>query len=56
MLVLGRKTGESVVLELPDGSEIEVSVIEINGRGQVRLGFDAADDVIISRSELLESA
>lgn len=56
MLVLGRKAGESVVLQLPDGNEIEVFVIEVNGRGQVRLGFDAPDDVIISRSELLEPA
>ena len=56
MLVLGQKAGESVVLQLSDGSDIEVYVIEVNCRGQVRLGFDAPDDVIISRAELLESS
>nr|WP_324258074.1 carbon storage regulator [Cellvibrio fontiphilus] len=55
MLVLGRKASESVVLHLPDGNEIEVTVIEINGRGQVRLGFDAPEDVLITRTELLEA-
>lgn len=54
MLVLGRKAGDAVLLQLPDGNDIEVFVIEINGRGQVKLGFEAPTEVVISRSELLE--
>ena len=47
MLVLGRKSGESVML----GDDIEVRVLEVRG-GHVKLGFDAPRSVSICRSEL----
>ena len=55
MLVLARKTGESVVAMPPAGSEpmIKVTVLE-SRRGNVRLGFEAATDVLIHRLEVWE--
>ena len=50
MLVLGRKSGESVMV----GHDIEIRVLEIRG-GRVKLGFQAPAYVSISRSELLQN-
>ncbi len=47
MLVLTRKTGESVVL----GNHIKVTVVELSP-GTVRLGFEAPRDVSIYREEI----
>ena len=47
MLVLGRKTGETITI----GDNIKVSVIKLEG-GRVRLGIDAPEDVRILRAEL----
>lgn len=49
MLVLTRKTGESIVI----GSDIRISVLEIQGR-QIRLGIDAPIDVSVHRGEVYE--
>ncbi|MCX7062677.1 MAG: carbon storage regulator [Gammaproteobacteria bacterium] len=48
MLVLTKKVGESVVI---DGG-IEGFVLENNGH-QVRLGFNAPEEIVVVRSELL---
>ncbi len=55
MLVLTRKTQESVVVGGVDGFErvLKVTVLEIQGRN-VRLGFEAPTDVPIHRQEVLE--
>ena len=53
MLTLSRKAGERVLLTLPDGQEIWVSVVTVKANGSVRLGFDAPPDVDIYREELL---
>ena len=54
MLVLSRKVGERIVLTLPGGSEIWLSLLAIDrSRGYVRLGLEAPADVVISREELL---
>jgi len=56
MLVLGRMTGETVVIILPDGQRITVGVCDIQaGRGRwvAKLGFDAPQGVRIYRTELL---
>ncbi|HKI30658.1 MAG TPA: carbon storage regulator [Gemmataceae bacterium] len=55
MLVLTRKTQESVVVGGVDGFErvLKVTVLEIQG-GKVRLGFEANDDVPIHRQEVWE--
>jgi carbon storage regulator len=50
MLILTRRPGESIQV----GEDIEISVIEIRGN-QVRLGINAPAEVLVLRSELLES-
>ena len=52
MLTLSRKRGESVVLTLPDGSTIRVTVAHL-GDYQTRLAFEAPPEVRIMREELL---
>ncbi len=51
MLVLSRKTEESVLLICPGGQKIEVKVNRIDGN-QAKLGFAAPPDIIILRQEL----
>jgi carbon storage regulator CsrA len=55
MLTLSRKAGERVLLTLPDGQEIWVSVVTVKANGSVRLGFDAPPDVDIYREDLARS-
>jgi carbon storage regulator len=50
MLILTRRPGESIQV----GEDIEISILEIRGN-QVRLGINAPADVLVLRSELLES-
>jgi carbon storage regulator CsrA len=52
MLILIRRIGETLILELPSGEWIDVILLEVKGsRG--RLGIDAPLDVHIVREELL---
>lgn len=51
MLVVSRHEDESVNLHLPDGSVIQVMVVEI-GHKAVRIGIEAARGVRILRDEL----
>ena len=53
MLILTRRPGESLILELPTGERIKVTVLEVKGN-QIRIGTDAPDDIAIVREELLE--
>ena len=50
MLVLTRSYEQSVIID----GDIRVTVLGIDRRGQVKLGFEAPEDVIIVREELLE--
>ena len=55
MLVLTRKSTESVIV---GGAKrlnrlLKVTVIDV-GKGKVRLGFEAADDVAVHRTEVWE--
>jgi carbon storage regulator CsrA len=52
MLVVTRREGESVVIELPTGERIEIAVLAVKGN-QVRLSTDAPRHLPIVRSELL---
>ena len=54
MLILTRRPGESLVIELPTGKHIKVTVLALKGN-QVRIGTDAPPEVTILREELLES-
>jgi len=55
MLVLSRKLDESVVVggDSAFGRVLKITVVEIKN-GQVKLGFQANDDVPIHRSEVYE--
>lgn len=52
MLVLSRRPGESIVITLPSGEVIRVTVVQID-RDKMRLSIDAPVDVRIMREELL---
>ncbi len=49
MLVLSRKVGESVIIQ----GNIKITVLEISGN-QIKLGFEAPNDVLIFRQEIYE--
>ena len=53
MLILTRRPGETLIIELPTGERIEVTVLEVKGN-QVRIGTAAPDEISIVREELLE--
>ncbi len=55
MLVLSRKTQESVVVGAPSDFErmLKVTVLQIAGRS-VRLGFEASKEVPVHRFEVWE--
>lgn len=53
MLCITRKNGEEVFLRTKDGINITIKVLKISfGQNRITLGFDAPDDVIITRGEL----
>lgn len=47
MLVLGRKKGESIIID----GDIKVTVVEING-SQIKLGIEAPQEVSVNREEI----
>jgi carbon storage regulator len=53
MLVVTRRPGESLIIELPTGERIEVTVVRVKGN-QVRLATDAPKHLSVVREELLE--
>jgi len=53
MLLLTRRVGESILIKLPTGEQIQVAVLGIKGN-QVRIGTDAPEKVQILREELYE--
>jgi len=53
MLILTRRPGETLIIALPTGEHIEVTVLGTKGN-QVRIGTEAAEDISIVRQELLE--
>ena len=54
MLVLSRKSGESVVITTPEGREIKVTLIQCSSQygPKARLAFAADPDVVIDREEV----
>lgn len=48
MLILSRKYGQSVII----GNDIRVCVLGISEYGQIKLGFEAPDDVSVHREEI----
>ena len=55
MLILTRRPGETLIIELPTGERIEVTVLEVKGN-QVRIGTAAPGEISIVREELLDSS
>lgn len=55
MLVLTRKNNESVIVGGAEGLRrlLKVTVIAV-GKGKVRLGFEAAEDLAVHRAEVWE--
>lgn len=50
-LVVGRQPGQSVVLTMPDGTQVYVTLYK-SDNDNLRLVFDAPRDVHIMRAEL----
>ena len=51
MLVLMQKPGETVIITLPDGTDIRVTVIATE-RGRSRMGYDAPRNIAIDREKI----
>lgn len=51
MLVLGRRVGKSIII---GNDEIKITVLGIEDDGQIRIGIDAPDDVVILREEIFK--
>lgn len=54
MLVLTRKTDESVTILCPDGKLLKITICRIDDNYKVRLGIDADKSYKITRTELIE--
>lgn len=52
MLILTRRVGDSVVIS-DEAREVRISVLAIRG-SQVRLGFDAPEEIAVHREEVHE--
>ena len=50
ILVLTRRVDEVIKI----GDDIEIMVVKIDGRGQVKLGITAPKDVVVDRLEVYE--
>jgi carbon storage regulator CsrA len=55
MLMVTRRPGESIVIELPTGGLSEITVVRVKSK-QVRLATDAPRQLPMVREELLERA
>lgn len=54
MLVLSRQRDETLLAILPDGTEIEITVVDIRG-DKVRLGVNAPKEIVVHRKEVWEA-
>lgn len=52
MLLLSRKEGESIILNLPNGDQVRICLTQYNGV-QTKVGIDAPPNVQILREELI---
>lgn len=52
MLVLSRKPGQRITMDLGDGRSIVITLVEMRGES-VRMGFSAPADVKIWRNEIM---
>lgn len=52
MLMLSRRHGETVVIHTKSGLKVRITATLSHRKGQIVLGFEAADDVHIDREEV----
>ena len=53
MLVLSRHRDERIVVKLPDGRLVKITIVEIRG-DKAKVGTEADRDIAIVREELLK--
>jgi len=53
MLVLGRKVSEQILITSPNGTRLDLMVVEVRG-DKVRIGINAPRDWTIHRREVQE--
>ena len=53
MLILTRRLGESIIIELPTGQQIQVTVLGVKGN-QVRIGTEAPKEIAVHREEIAQ--
>lgn len=53
MLVLTRKSEESIILKIPGMEDIRITVVRIDNRNKVRLGIEADSKITVLRQELI---
>ena len=53
MLGLTRRSGETIILETPEGDQVQITVLGVKGN-HVRIGTEEPADVNIVREELLQ--
>lgn len=53
MLILTRRVGEKLIIDLGDGRIVEVLPLGIKGN-QVKIGIDAPEDIEVHREEIYE--
>ncbi|MCO6413231.1 MAG: carbon storage regulator [Thiogranum sp.] len=51
MLILTRRVGTSIVIELPTGEQIKITVLSVKGN-QIRIGAQASLEIAIHREEI----
>ena len=58
MLILNRGAGQSFVLFLEDGREIDINILDIIGKNNkfAKIGIDAPKSIKIARDELIRQA
>lgn len=54
MLVLERKSNQSIIIETPSGDTITIHMLDTS-RGKAKVGIDAPEEYLILRDELLEA-
>lgn len=52
MLVLKRKEGETIEIEVPGSPPVTVRFLAVDSCGRVKVGIEAAQDINIRRGEL----
>lgn len=54
MLVLTRRTGEVIEIDVPGQPVIKITILGVKKYGQVSVGIDAPRDVAVNREEIAD--